>query len=157
MPSLPLPLAAALTGVATTAYYATPDVLRTRRARAVAKVALSAVSVLALAVPEVRLAGATAAEERAATGEAAQAPDWRAALGALPPARRAALAAVPAVLLAGSVAAAVATERWIFRKGEARAAAGRRLPHTGPALLHGALAAALALIPPQPRRDPLTR
>jgi hypothetical protein len=154
MPSLSRPLAAALTGAATTAYYATPDVLRTRQARAVAKVALLAVSTTALAVPEVRLARA-AAEERAATGEAAPTPDWRAALGALPPARRAALAAVPAVLLAGSVAATVAAERWIFRKGEARAAAGRRLPHTGPALLHGALAAALALIPPQPRRDPL--
>jgi hypothetical protein len=56
-------------------------------------------------------------------------------------------------VLAGSVSCVVAGERWAYRRGEARAAAGKRLPHTGPALLYGALAGGLWLLPdpPDPR------
>jgi len=42
-----------------------------------------------------------------------------------------------------------APERWTLRRGEARAAAGRRLPHTRAALVFGALAAAVAVVPSQ--------
>jgi hypothetical protein len=156
MPFLSRPVVAAVTGVATTAYYATPDVLRSRRARGVAKVALSAV-IVAAAVPEARRGGKAAADGPAivedTAEESAGTPGWRAALGSLSPARRAALAVVPAAFLAASVASTVAAERWVFRHGEARAAAGRRLPHTAPALAYGALAAALALLPPASDRD----
>ncbi|WNB84432.1 hypothetical protein [Cellulomonas sp. ATA003] len=41
----------------------------------------------------------------------------------------------------------MAAERWVFRRGEARAAAGVRLPHTRTGLLLGVLAAGLALVP----------
>ncbi|MBO3095055.1 hypothetical protein [Cellulomonas dongxiuzhuiae] len=56
-------------------------------------------------------------------------------------------AVVVAVTVAGSVAATVAFERWVFRRGEARAAAGVRLAHTRTGLVLGALTAAGGLIP----------
>jgi hypothetical protein len=43
------------------------------------------------------------------------------------------------------LALSVAAERWVFRRGEARAAAGRRFAHSGPALLYGAVAAGLVI------------
>ena len=52
-----------------------------------------------------------------------------------------------AAALAGSVAVTVAFERWVFRRGEAHAAAGVRLAHTRTALVLGALTAAGALVP----------
>lgn len=55
-----------------------------------------------------------------------------------------------AAALAGSAAVTVAFERWVFRRGEAHAAAGVRLAHTRTGLVLGALTAASALIPDPP-------
>ncbi|MGW6132551.1 hypothetical protein ACWFNE_21195 [Cellulomonas sp. NPDC055163] len=55
---------------------------------------------------------------------------------------------VVAVAVVGSVAGTVAAERWLFRRGEARAAAGVRFAHTRAAAVLGALTVALALVPP---------
>jgi hypothetical protein len=52
-----------------------------------------------------------------------------------------------AAVLAGSIGGVCIAERWAFRRGQARAAAGKRLPHTGPALLYGALSGGLWLLP----------
>ncbi|MFP3713525.1 hypothetical protein [Puerhibacterium sp. TATVAM-FAB25] len=204
LPSTPAPaaprraltraLSATVAGVATTAYYATPDFIASRTARGWTKAGLSAV-ILASSVPDFLAARAAAraeAEARAAawatedaledgledgTDEvtdgagAADAAD-RADAGLedvpdntlaptaedvlermaeqadeLPGRAKAALAGLGAGVVLGSAALTVALERWVYRKGEARAAAGKRWPHSGPAVLYGALAAAVALLP----------
>jgi hypothetical protein len=178
-------LAAAVAGVATTAYYATPDFIAGRTARGWAKAGLS-VAILAASVPDflaVRAATRAEAEARAAAWAAGPVPDGEPASdgGAAPgteaeasddlpantlaptaedalarlaeqadelPGRtKAALAGLGAGALLGSVALTVAAERWVYRRGEARAAAGKRWPHAAPAVLYGALAAAISLLP----------
>jgi len=49
----------------------------------------------------------------------------------------------------GSVVGAIAFERWLFRRGETRAATGVRFAHTRTGLVLGALTAAGALLPDQ--------
>ena len=55
-----------------------------------------------------------------------------------------------ATALAAGIGGLLTAERWIFRRGQARAASGKRLPHTGPAVAYGALSSALWLLPPPP-------
>ena len=133
---------ALVAGVATTLYYATPDVISSRRARGWVKAGLTAVS-LAAAVPDLQAAWATGPGQQATDGEALVAP----AFGSLPAARKALPLAPVAAVSACSAAGLLAAERWVFRHGRTRAAAGKRLPHTGPALLYGTLASALWLLP----------
>ncbi|QCB92210.1 hypothetical protein [Cellulomonas shaoxiangyii] len=171
-PTLPRVLAALVTGAATTAYYATPDLIRSRTARGWAKTGLAAV-VVAASIPDLRAAIA-AQRERAADAQALSAdadgsaaptepggtgPDERAADEnlttdeATAPLRDVPLAVrvgVGAVVLAGSTVGTVAAERWIFRRGEALAAAGRPLAHTRAAVVLGLAMTALALIPDPP-------
>lgn len=68
------------------------------------------------------------------------------------PAARARVVAlgVVGVAFVGSVVGTVAADRWLFRRGEARAAEGVRFAHTRTAAVLGALTVALALIPPTP-------
>jgi len=201
MTSAPTPVRAltALTAAAaTTAYYATPDVIRSRTARGWTKAALMVV-IAATTTPELRDLRASRAALRAAgdrhlersadedlaapgTEDAVEPedgtpggtapdddfPDGPDALDAdgtasgedsdgctdcecgdeSSPTWRTGVRAVAAVaMIAGSVAGTVAVERWIFRRGEARAAAGKSLPHTGPAIVLGVLGGLLALIP----------
>lgn len=186
----PRVLTALASGLTTTAWYATPDVLTSRTARAWAKAGLVAATV-AVELPQLR---AELASRRAA---AAAAPDGRAStersasadgsvgaegtvgadgaggaagtLGAesdlggdhVDPSRSRA-SRVRAVGLGvlvvgvgvGAVAGTVAAERWLFRRGEARAAAGVRFAHTRAAVVLGALTVALSLIPsPSPADD----
>ncbi|WP_104523496.1 hypothetical protein [Blastococcus atacamensis] len=133
--------AALVTGTATALHYASPDLITDRRARGWTKVAITAVA-LAASVPELRAAWTGEGERR--TGE----PSLSEVFRSLPPARKAvALTPVVAVVaVSGGWLALV--ERWIFRRGQARAAAGKRFPHTGPALLYGALAGALWFVEP---------
>lgn len=145
MPSTPPAtrvLAAAVTGAATAAYYATPDVVRSRTARGWLKAGLS-LAAAAGSFPESRRAGAAAEAARVERGD----PPLREAFEATPARGRTAVVAAGAVAVAGSVAGVVALERWIFRRGEARAAAGVRWAHTRTAVVLGVLAAAVTLLP----------
>lgn len=141
-------LNAAVGGLATTAYYATPDLIRSRAARGWVKTALLAV-VLATSAPELRRAREESLERRRAAAEDPdrEQVDWREVWGATEPRSRAALVAGGAAALAVSVGSVVAVERGVFRRGERRRAAGVRFAHTRPALVWGALTTALALLP----------
>jgi hypothetical protein len=138
----PRPRAALVSGVATAVHYALPDLIPSRTARGWAKAGLTAVSVAA-AAPELRAAWALAREGLVLGGESRRSPKVSPLSGRN---KAAALAPVTAVL-ACSVGLLLTAERWIFRRGQARAAAGKRLPHTGPALLYGVLAGGLWLLP----------
>lgn len=139
--------AALVSGAATAAYYATPDLIPSRTTRGWVKAGLVAVSVAA-SVPELRASRSSGSGDGEGAGALAQ------VLRSMPARGRAAAAGVVAVSVVGTVACVVAGERWMFRRGERRAAAGKRFPHTGPALVYGALTAALGLIPPPEERRP---
>lgn len=173
-------LTALASGLATTAWYATPDVIASRTARGWAKAGLAA-GALAVELPQLRAERASRraaavdvpgssegplradgpsaanAQPRAAVasgaGGAAGA-GGTAGVGGTEPAppgtsrRRAVALGVLVVAGAASVAGTVAAERWIFRRGEARAAAGVRFAHTRTAAVLGALTVVLALVPP---------
>ncbi|MCC2333962.1 hypothetical protein [Cellulomonas wangsupingiae] len=157
--------AAVVSGLATTAYYAVPDLLHSRRARGWAKVACL-VPVVAVSLPtsreewdELRTSardaraalaaaqdgGTEAAAQEGGTEAAAQ--DDEAVRAGSSVRFKVAMGAAAAVALVGSTVATVAAERWVFRRGEARAAAGVRYPHTRTALVLGVLSAAVGLIP----------
>jgi hypothetical protein len=144
-PSVPQVVAAAATAVATTAYYATPDVIRSRAARGWVKTGLG-VALTASSLPELRRVQEEARARREARPEEEQV-DVRQALAGMPAGRKAALGAVAAGLVAGSVASVAVAERWIFRRGEAGLAAGKRYAHTRAAVVLGVLAGAMMLVP----------
>ena len=130
-----------VTGVGTAAYYATPDFISSRTTRGWAKAGLTALAVTA-SVPELRATWATA-RRPAPDGEVPFSESFR----SLPAWSRAAVVGSVAAVLAGSVGVVLLAERWAFRHGEARAASGKRLPHTAPALLYGALSSGLWYLP----------
>jgi hypothetical protein len=123
-------------------YYASPDHISSRTARGWAKAGLTAVSAAA-SVPDLRAAWATARERQELDGEALTSKTS----SSLPAGIKAVVLGSVAALLACSIGGVLTAERWIFRRGQARAASGKRLPHTGPALLYGALASGLRLLP----------
>lgn len=129
-------------GALTALWYASPDLVPSRTARAWAKAGLLTASA-AVAVRQLR-ATPPASGGEPASEEGASLPET---LRALPLRTKAVAGGVLTAALAGSVAGTVAAERWAHRRGQARAAAGKRLPHTGPALVYGALMAALGLLP----------
>ncbi|MGJ7440009.1 hypothetical protein [Aquipuribacter sp. MA13-6] len=136
-------LPALVSGAATAAYYATPDVIGSRAARGWAKTGLTVV-VLATAVPE---SLAALADIRRARRDVA---DAMADAEPVPPRGKAVAVLAGVVAVGGAIAGVVATERWIFRRGQARAAAGQSWPHTRTGLAIGAVAAGLALVPLPP-------
>jgi hypothetical protein len=101
-------------------------------------------------VPDLRAAWATAREQQGPDGE----PALRETFRSLSAGNKAVVLGSLAAVLACSVRGVLAAERWIFRHGQARAACGKPLPHTGPALLYGALASGLWFLPTP--SDPLT-
>ena len=135
-------VAAVVTGVGTAVYYAAPDFLSSRTARGWAKAGLTAVAVAAI-VPELRATWTTARERQERDGEALPSETFR----SLPATSKAIVLGFVAAVLAGSIGCVLIAERWAFRNGQARAVSGKRLPHTGPALLYGALASGLWLLP----------
>ncbi|UZN03425.1 hypothetical protein [Cellulomonas sp. S1-8] len=148
-------LTALVTGVATTAYYAVPDVASSRAARGWLKAACAGV-IVAASAPGGREAWQ---EMRSSWRDASDAPDTSVLDDAEPdadatgsPARAAALAVAGVAVIVGSVVLTVAGERWVFRRGEARAAAGVRFAHTRAALVFGALNAAATYFPDAPGR-----
>jgi hypothetical protein len=145
-PTLTRPVSAALTFAGTTAYYASPDVVRSRRARAWLKGGLmTGLALVSLA--EWRTAQQRAAQERRPVADEPTEETTEEEAGSLSTRQQVALGGVGAAALAGSVVAVVAAERWVFARGERRRAAGKRLAHTAPALAMGALSAALTLVP----------
>ena len=147
---------ALITGAATTAYYATPDLIRSRTGRGWAKAAL-ATGVLAVSAQRMHadFTEGRDSEQPGAGEEIARV--WQ----HLSIPERVGITAVTAGLTAAQIGFIVVAERWVFRRGERRAAAGRRFAHSGPALLYGAAAAALEIaadvIPaPEERTDILT-
>ncbi|GIG34699.1 hypothetical protein [Cellulomonas pakistanensis] len=151
MPSTPpvsRVLYAAVGGLATTAYYATPDLIRSRAARGWAKTALAGV-VLASSAPDLRRAREESRERnRAAAQEQGQDQvDWRVTWTSMKPRGRATLVAGGATALVASVGSVVLIERAVFRRGERRRAAGVRFAHTRPALVWGVLTTAIAFLP----------
>lgn len=133
-------LPALVSGLATAAYYATPDVIDSRAVRGWVKAGLTAV-VLGTAVPESRAALQDMRQARRDVADAVADADPLPARGKVV----AVLAGVVAV--GGAVAGVVATERWVFRRGQAREAAGKSWPHTRAGLVIGAVAAGMALVP----------
>ncbi|SNX96621.1 hypothetical protein SAMN06893097_104336 [Geodermatophilus sabuli] len=123
-------------------YYATPDVIPVRTARVWVKAGLTALAV-ATSVPELRATWAAARERQELDGAA----PLSEVLRSLPASSKAVVFGLAAAGLAGSIGGILIAERWAFRHGQARAAAGKRLPHTGPALVYGALASGLRLLP----------
>jgi hypothetical protein len=129
--------AAIVSGITTTAYYASPDLVRSRTARAWIKAACLGAA-FAASLPDLRTLRAARdadPEPVAPTGTS----------DAIAPSRRVVLATTASVV--GGLALMVATERWIFRRGEVRAAAGVPLAHTRPAVVLGLITAALAVLP----------
>jgi hypothetical protein len=158
-------LAATVGGAATAAYYATPDVIRSRTARGWTKAALLLVAAAA-ALPDARrtwreqragdpapltsLSWQDVADDAETSGDAPPAKTFR----SLPARQQAVIAGVGAVAMAGSVWATVATERWLYRRAETRRLAGARWAHARTGLVMGGVGAALALIPdPPPAAD----
>ncbi len=148
-------VAAVVAGAGTAAYYATPDLVRSRTARGWAKAGCLAV-VTAAGVPdlvrgwrETQETARDAAQVRDAAAEPeADAPATLSdAMRALSPGWRVALSAGAVAVLAASTAASVGFERAVFRRGETRRAAGVPLAHTRSGLVLGALATVLALYP----------
>lgn len=124
---LNVPLAVGM-GLGTVAWYALPDLVRSRAARAVLKSGLVAAGGAAYVLtqrPETPQQGPDAFDEAlAAVNE-----DPRRTLG------------ITAAVLAGSTALGIAGERAIFRFGERRRARGVRGAHLVPALGWGVLGA----------------
>lgn len=161
-------LTALAAGAATTAYYATPDFIASRTARGWAKAGLMTLSV-ATSIPDLRAAVATrgrtgttgalrlpGADLPDATGldateRVARAVDENRTSDEGTPALRdlrpVLVAGVVTAVVAASTVATVAFERWMFRRGEARAAAGRPFAHTRAAVVLGVATTALGLLP----------
>ncbi|RMI06718.1 hypothetical protein [Cellulomonas triticagri] len=141
-------LAAVVGGLATTAYYASPDVIRSRAGRGWAKAGLSAV-IVAATLPDFlreQAAARAAKAERVAAGEETEV-DWQETWDSMSTRGRVTAGAAAAGFLAVSAVSVVAIERGAFRRGERRRAEGVRWAHTRPAVVWGVVSTALALVP----------
>lgn len=147
-----------ISGVTTAGYYAVPDACESRRMRGLMKALCLAVATGSgayAARQTLRHELRTALVKEQASDEA-QDVDGGAPTASPTPqagsaeARRmagmAVLATAGIALTAATVLGTVAIERRIFRAGERRAAAGKRLPHTRTALVYGGLAGALTWV-----------
>ena len=166
---LPDPRTVAITGAMTVAWYAVPDVVRPRWARALAKTAVGTAGVVLMLTSTAE--GIEARDGVRALRDAARGADPAGTDPADAPADDGAEAAredntyvaehdeatpvPPAVAAAGAVAGAalattlvVAGEKWVYGRGERLRARGVRLPHTRVGLALGALAVALAAAEP---------
>ena len=143
LPSVSRRTSAVVTFVATTAYYASPDVVRSRRTRTRLKGGLVGV------ISVVSLLEARPDRPDPETSDAVEE-----ALGSLTGREQAALGALAVGVVVGGALAVRAAERWIFAHGERRRASGNRLAHTVPAVGLGVVGAATVLVPwPGERRS----
>lgn len=103
----------------------------------------ASVATAAVTAPEFQAAWATTREGLQAGYGDAQPLTFR----SLTVGKQAAVLGAAAALLALSARGVVDAERWAFGNGQARAAAGRRFPHSGPSLPYGVLTIELRLVP----------
>ncbi|MCA5892077.1 hypothetical protein LEP48_01760 [Isoptericola sp. NEAU-Y5] len=177
-PGGPDPRAAVVTGLTTLAWYAVPDVVTPRWARALAKTAVAVGGSLGMLVTadgralraglrELRAANADGSRDEQGEDVAAGAPsDDRAVddengpvLGAddaePEPGVNPVLAGAAVVgVTAAAVLVAVGGEKWAYRRGERWRESGLAWPHTRVGLVLGVLAAGVTLLEP-PRAVPL--
>ncbi|WP_069385463.1 hypothetical protein [Cellulosimicrobium cellulans] len=158
------PAALVTAGATTLAWYAVPDVVGPRWARALAKTAVSAAgAVLTVrATAEGREAQEAVRSARAAVRVAADTSDGATADGpgtadatdddAPSSARPAVLVLAGVGAVAVSTALAVAGEKWVHRRGERLRARGVRFPHTRVGLAMAVVAVALTAVEPYLRR-----
>ncbi len=168
---------ALVAGLTTAAYYAVPDAVSSRAARFCLKTALLGLGMTTMeAMPTTRagwaelrtswrdaVAGGASREDAGPDGDH-DAPgsdpsdagtpatdvlpgDGDDVTGRPSASQRAAAVGVVAVLVAAATVGTVAFERWVYRRGEARAAAGVRFAHTRTGVVMGVLAAAGAFLP----------
>lgn len=143
-------VSALVAGAASTAYYATPDFVASRTARGWIKTGISVI-VLASAVPdflelrdELR---SKKSQEHASVPQGTDDAPSQDESTSISTRGKVALGGVAVAALAASVVPLVLAEKWVYRRGEARAAAGKAFAHTRPALVFGALTTAVALVP----------
>ncbi len=137
---------AVVAGVGTAAWYATPDVVRSRTARGWVKVACLAV-VVAAGVPDARRAWQESREQASVVPDRPRAAEEAVSLRDLPAPARAVAVGVAVAGVGATVAVSAVTERWLFRRGEVRRAAGDAWAHTRTGLVVGALATVVGLLP----------
>ncbi len=163
-PARPDPSSAAITGLTTLAWYAVPDLVRPRWARALTKAAVAVAGLGAGLVVTTEGRSARDGLRAAMTvSDAADVPEGVDGRGGrqsdengVPGVEDESLAqvdprlagAVVAGSLAAGVALAVAGEKWAYRRGEKWRAKGLTLPHTRVGLIVGAAAAGLTLLEP---------
>ncbi|MGN7702894.1 hypothetical protein [Cellulosimicrobium sp. 22601] len=171
------PRAVAIAGLMTVAWYAVPDVVRPRWARALAKTAVATAGAVLTVTSTAE--GRDAREGVRSLRDAVRSPDdagdhvaaastgTTGGPGAEPadgaaredntnvPEREEPTPVPPGVVAAGAIGGvalattlAVAGEKWVYRRGERLRARGVRLPHTRVGLVLGALAVALAAAEP---------
>ncbi|SIP91120.1 hypothetical protein SAMN05518682_0456 [Cellulosimicrobium aquatile] len=161
------PRTVAIAGLSTVAWYAVPDVVRPRWARALLKTAVATAAVVLTFTSttegtEAREglrslrdaareadADETDAEPEIATADGAPREDntWATDDDATPvPAGVVVAGAAAGLALASTLV--VAGEKWVYRRGERLRERGVRLPHTRVGLVVGALAVALAAAEP---------
>ncbi|GAA4757912.1 hypothetical protein GCM10023328_47200 [Modestobacter marinus] len=102
-----------------------------------------------MTAPEVQAAWASTRDGLESDGDGG----LRLTFASLTVGKKAAVLGAAAAVLALPARGVVAAERWAFGHGQARAAAGKRFPHTGPALAYGVLMIGLWLVP-APSSDP---
>ena len=161
----------AITGLTTLAWYAVPDVVEPRWARALAKagvlagglaLGLAATSEGRAAVDGVRgvrdeLRDLRAAEEGDGQGDAGAEDEDNVLLadpdGADPVPDPVVVGAAAAGVVALVATVAVAGEKWAYRRGERWRERGLRLPHTRVGVVLGALAAAVTALDPSAAKE----
>jgi len=141
-------------GGAIAIYYATPDFISSRALRGWAKAGLGAIMLASCAPrfhPASRAIPIDPTEHPQHTGEAhvdpAGSDSFPEAFATLSGNKKALLFGVSVGAIALSVVSFVVGEKWIFRRGQAKAASGQSLPHTRVGLIIGVLAATTALLP----------
>ncbi|GED10791.1 hypothetical protein [Cellulosimicrobium cellulans] len=162
------PRTVAIAGLSTVAWYAVPDVVRPRWARALAKTAIGTAAVVLTftsttegteAREGVRSLRDAAREAGAAVADATPGPTttdgapredntWATTDDGTAPVPAGVAVAGTAAGLALATTLVVAGEKWVYRRGERLRDRGVRLPHTRVGLVVGALAVALAAAEP---------
>ncbi|WP_265520242.1 hypothetical protein [Oerskovia flava] len=156
------PRAIAITGLTTLAWYAVPDVVRHRGARALLKTGvlvaggvLSTTSTIegrrareAFGSLRETLPADPTADPAVSVPEREEPDADTTGRGRETGPSPVAIGAATLGVVAGSVALAVAGEKWLYRRGERLRARGTRLPHTRVALASAVVAGALAALEP---------
>ena len=138
-------LGAAVGVAAATAWYGLPDVVRCRGARAVIKAGLLAAVMWSATAQMPPAAPVPPYPDEESDCDGAPAPKGEDPLEGVTEAAPGELALLAGAGI-GTVCLTVAVEKWLFRRGERRRAAGVRLAHTRQGLVIGALTGAASAV-----------